>query len=151
MYTFWWNWIFKLFCIDLILAFINIYLYYLVQWRVIQHGKVLKRIYHQIYIFTVNGNMWWWCRLCVLSIRDLFSASPMLVIGTTGALLQINAKTMEVFQYCDLQGAEYFVIHKYLSNYLYSYIHISYTFGLYKTSTTTTTTTTTKIDMVSLP
>nr|XP_022329336.1 WD repeat-containing protein 27-like [Crassostrea virginica] len=36
-------------------------------------------------------------------IRDLFSASPMLVIGTTGALLQINAKTMEVFQYCDLQ------------------------------------------------
>ncbi|XP_065943143.1 WD repeat-containing protein 27 [Magallana gigas] len=36
-------------------------------------------------------------------IRDLFSASPMLVIGTTGALLQINAKTMEVIQYYDLQ------------------------------------------------
>ncbi|XP_061172644.1 WD repeat-containing protein 27-like isoform X2 [Saccostrea echinata] len=36
-------------------------------------------------------------------IRDLFSASPMLVVGTTGALLQINAKTMEVIQYFDLQ------------------------------------------------
>ena len=40
----------------------------------------------------------------MLFYRELFDLSPMLVVGTTGALLQINAKTMEVAQFCSLQG-----------------------------------------------
>ncbi|XP_076099773.1 WD repeat-containing protein 27-like isoform X1 [Mytilus galloprovincialis] len=36
-------------------------------------------------------------------LNDLLDAAPMLCIGTTGSLLQINAKTLDVYKYFDLQ------------------------------------------------
>jgi len=36
--------------------------------------------------------------------RDLLDTNPMLVVATTGALFQINAKTLELCKYIDLQG-----------------------------------------------
>lgn len=36
-------------------------------------------------------------------LNDLLDTSPMLCIGTTGSLLQINAKTLDVYRYFDLQ------------------------------------------------
>lgn len=56
--------------------------------------------------FILSHRLW----LFSFLYRDLFSASPMLVIGTTGALLQINAKTMEVIQYYDLQGTQLWML-----------------------------------------
>jgi hypothetical protein len=35
----------------------------------------------------------------------------MLCIGTTGSLLQINAKTLDVYKYFDLQGNSDFDLH----------------------------------------
>ena len=35
----------------------------------------------------------------------------MLCIGTTGSLLQINAKTLDVYKYFDLQGNSDFHLH----------------------------------------
>ncbi|OWF38257.1 WD repeat-containing protein 27 [Mizuhopecten yessoensis] len=36
-------------------------------------------------------------------VQDLLSSSPMLVVGTTGAMIQINAKTLDVCKFWDLQ------------------------------------------------
>ncbi|XP_033734815.1 WD repeat-containing protein 27-like [Pecten maximus] len=36
-------------------------------------------------------------------VKDLLRSSPMLVVGTTGALVQINAKTLDVCKFWDLQ------------------------------------------------
>ncbi|XP_060081594.1 WD repeat-containing protein 27-like [Ylistrum balloti] len=36
-------------------------------------------------------------------VKELLSTSPMLVVGTTGALFQINAKTLDVCKFWDLQ------------------------------------------------
>lgn len=42
--------------------------------------------------------------LIVFYFRDLLDSAPVLVVGTTGSLLQLNAKTLDICSYVDLHG-----------------------------------------------
>ena len=53
----------------------------------------------QKYIFSL------FCTLCLsVCYRDLLKSSPMILVGTTSGLVQVNAKTMEICGFINFQG-----------------------------------------------
>ena len=61
---------------------------------------VFSSHYQQCYGDTYNT----YDILSCFSYRDLLKSSPMILVGTTSGLVQVNARTMEICGFIDFQG-----------------------------------------------